>query len=358
MDDVFDRLSDVYARLAEIADRELLDGMYGPEGSDLAATNARNETAFGRIELRQRVFIDMSRLNLETSVLGEKIAMPILLAPAGGQQRMHPDAELASVRAAGRMGTAMVLSNFSHYSIEEVTGQATGPVWFQVYVLRDRGVTKEIVERAESSGCKALVVTVDVNGRSREWFKMPDELAAGLGMFRDMQLEAPPFKSLDPSLTWKDLEWLQSLTSLPVVVKGVQVPEDAQRCVEHGAAGVAVSNHGGYSLSGASGSLEFLPEIAEAVGNRAEVYFDGGIRRGTDILKALALGARAVLIGRPMLWGLGVAGEDGVHRVLEILREELENAMVLCGVPDVAEADNAYVRIREGSGPPAGTWPG
>jgi len=315
-------------------------------GLDPGATSARNEAAFANVELRQRAFVDMSRVDLGCSVLRDRISMPIMLAPTGGQHRAHADAELASVRAAGRMATVMVLSSFSTFSVEEVTEQASGPVWFQLYVLRDRGVTKSIVERAERCGCTALVLTVDVNAQSREWFKMPDEWAATMGTFRDLGLAVPAFKSLDPALTWKDIEWLRSITSLPVVIKGIQIAEDARRCVDHGASGIAVSNHGGYTLSGATASLELLPEIVEAVGGGAEVYFDGGIRRGTDVLKALALGARAVLIGRPMLWGLGVAGEAGVHRVLEILHDELENALVLCGVPSVSRAHETYVRVR------------
>jgi 4-hydroxymandelate oxidase len=336
-------LADVRARWEELADPDLVDWLHG---GDPGATSTRNEDAFATVELRQRVFVDMSRISLECSVLGQSIAFPIMLAPTGGQHRAHPEGELASTRAAGRTKTVMVVSSFSTYSIEEVTAQATGPVWFQLYALRDRAVTKELVERAEHCGSAALVLTVDVNAQSREWFKMPDELAATMGNFRDMGLKAPAFKSLDPALTWTGLDWLRSNTSLPLVVKGVQIDADARRCVEHGAAGIVVSNHGGYSLPGASASLKFLPEIVEA-GDGAEVYLDGGIRKGTDVLKALGLGARAVLIGRPMLWGLGVGGDEGVQRVLEILRDELEEAMILCGVPDIANAKDVYVRFSQ-----------
>jgi 4-hydroxymandelate oxidase len=244
------------------------------------------------------------------------------------------------------MKTVMVLSSFSTYSVEEVLAEATGPVWFQLYVLRDRGLTAEIIRRAECAGCSALVLTVDVNAQSREWFRMPDEWAERLGTFRGLDLQVPPFKSLDPSLSWKDLDWLRSTTSLPLVVKGIQIADDAERCLDGGAAAIAVSNHGGYTLAGGSASLEFLPEIVDAVSNRGEVYLDGGIRTGPDVLKALALGARAVQIGRPLLWGLGVDGTNGVIRVLQILRDELENAMVLCGVPDVTEAGDAYARLK------------
>jgi 4-hydroxymandelate oxidase len=343
----FENLSDVRARWEQVADADLVDWLSGGEPG---ATSMRNEDAFEDVAVRQRVLVDVSQTDLTCSALGYEIAMPIMLAPTGGQHRVHPDAELASARAAGRRGTVIILSSFSTHSVEEVMQVAGGPVWFQLYWLRDRGVTKQLVERAEQCGCGAIVLTVDVNARSREWFRMPDEWADTMGSFRDMGLKVPAFKSLDPSLTWDDLEWLREVTSLPIVIKGVQLAEDARRCVARGAAGIAVSNHGGYTLAGASASLEFLPEIVEAAGDQAEVYFDGGIRRGTDILKALGLGARAVLIGRPMLWGLGAGGDEGVERVLEILTDELEEAMILCGVPDLAAARDVAVRFRRRRG--------
>jgi 4-hydroxymandelate oxidase len=292
----------------------------------------------------------VSQRRLETTVLGQKLAFPVLVAPTAFQRLAHPEGELATARAAGRAGTCMVLSTLSTSLVEDVVKASSGPVWFQLYVFKDRAATEALVRRAESAGARALVLTVDAPflGRRerdvRHRFQLPEGLsvknleACGLGYLprgtQDSGLAAYFATLLDPSLTWKDLAWLRSLTRLPVVVKGIVRPDDAVRAVEHGASAIVVSNHGGRQLDTAPATIDVLPGIADALGGRAELLLDGGIRRGTDVLKALALGARAVLVGRPILWGLAVDGSEGVSRVLEILRAELDLALALAGCTD------------------------
>ncbi|MEW6542715.1 MAG: alpha-hydroxy acid oxidase [Nitrospirota bacterium] len=310
-----------------------------------------NLEAFQRLRLKPKVLVDVSHRDLATSVLGQKVAMPILIAPTALHRLAHPEGELATARAAGAAGTVMVLSTLATCSLEEAAKAAAGPLWFQLYVYKDRGLTKELVQRAEAAGYQALVLTVDAPllGRReadlRRQFRLPagTELAnlrqAGLKRLPaakgESKLAAYFASLLDPSLTWRDVEWLRSLTRLPVLVKGVLRADDAVRSVEAGAAGVIVSNHGGRQLDTVPATITVLPEIAAAVAGRAEVLLDGGIRRGTDVLKALALGAKAVLVGRPVLWGLAVGGQAGVSRVLGLLRGELDLAMALCGCPSV-----------------------
>jgi isopentenyl diphosphate isomerase/L-lactate dehydrogenase-like FMN-dependent dehydrogenase len=254
----------------------------------------------------------------------------------------------------------MIVSTVATCSLEEVAAAATGPLWFQLYVYRDRAVSESLVRRAEAAGYRALVLTVDlpVLGRreadERNGFGLPPHLSQANFTGRT---EPRPTDSgvsalaenvraeFDASLTWEALGWLRSVTRLPIVVKGIVTAEDALLAVEHGAAAVAVSNHGGRQLDTAVATIEALPEVVEAVAGRCEVYVDGGIRRGTDVLKALALGARAVFVGRPTLWGLAVAGEDGVQHVLSLLRCELEVDMALAGCPTLASIDRSLVKL-------------
>ena len=330
---------------------------YYSSGAHDEITLRENHAAFDRITLRYRVLRDVSTLDTSTTLLGHALSMPVLIAPTAFQRMAHPDGEVATCRAAGAAGTIMVLSTLSNTSMEQVTAAASGPVWFQLYVYRDRDVSTEIVRRAEAAGCTAIVVTVDapvlgVRERDvRNSFQLPEGLSVenllpagkaalphGAGESGLAQYAASMF---DPSLSWSDLEWLSGLTSLPVLIKGIAHPDDARLAVEHGAAGIVVSNHGGRQLDTSPATIDVLPDIVTAVRESERpdtpILLDGGIRRGTDIVKAIALGADAVCIGRPVLWGLAVDGAGGVTSVLEILRGELETAMALCGCPSVAE---------------------
>lgn len=336
--------------------RERLSPMaydYYASGSDDESCLRRNRRAMDRWTLRHRVLVDVSRRDLSTTVLGQELSMPVAVAPTAFHRLADPQGELATVRGAGAARTLFILSTLSNTAVEEVVAAASGPVWFQLYCYKDRGATRALVERARAAGAKALVLTVDAPllGRRerdvRNRFHLPEGLtvenltARGLGdvpaAALDSGLAAYVATLLDQSLTWKDLEWLAGLAGLPVLVKGVVRGDDAVRAVEHGAAGIVVSNHGGRQLDASPATLDALPEVAEAVAGRAEILVDGGFRRGGDVLKALALGARAVLVGRPVLWGLAVGGEAGVQGVLEMLRAELDLAMALCGCPTVAD---------------------
>ena len=335
--------------------RERLPAMcfdYYASGADDEITLRDNRAAFGRIALRYRVLVDVSARDLSTTVLGERVAMPVLVAPTAFQRMAHPDGELATARAAGAAGTITTLSTLSNTAVEDVVAAASGPVWFQLYVYRDRGATEALVRRVEAAGCRALVLTVDaplLGTRERDVknrFCLPDGLAvenmhgAGLGALPAVEgsgLAAYFASQIDPSLTFRDLEWLTTRTKLPVLVKGIVRGDDAVRAIEHGAAGIVVSNHGGRQLDTSIATIDALADVASAVADRTELLMDGGVRRGTDVLKAIARGARAVLVGRPVLWGLAIDGRRGVERVLAILRAEIDLAMALAGCPTVAD---------------------
>jgi len=320
---------------------------YMAGGAHDEVTLRANRDSFDRLALRYRVLVDVAECDLSTTVLGQEVSMPALIAPVAFQAMAHEDGEVATTRAAGAAGTIMVLSTVANSSVEEVAEAASGPLWFQLYVQKDRRATEALVQRVEAAGCSALMLTVDaprLGGREkdvRNQYKPSAELVA-------KNLLPPKLKKLpraiaeqslterleswlDPSLSWKDIEWLRSLTDMPLLIKGIVRGDDAALAVEHGAAGIVVSNHGGRQLDTAVAAIDALEEVVAAVDGRAEVLMDGGVRRGTDIVKAIALGARAVLIGRPVVWGLTLGGEQGVARVLEILRAELDLAMALCG---------------------------
>lgn len=350
---------DYEARARDTIPRALFDRLFGTYGAPDWVTNTNNLAAFNAVKLRPRVLVDVSHRNLTTEVLGQKINFPVMLAPTGTHQRAHPQGELASARAAGAMGTIMGLSTASSYSIEEVAEVATGPLWFQLYFFRDRELTEILVRRAHNAGYTALMLTVDnLGARSRERehryaYTLQSERI--LKNFVGIELPNLPTRdnfgeSFESALNWSDLEWLRSITPMPLAIKGIQTAEDARLCVEYGANALVVSNHGGHALQGTKGTIEMLPEVAEAVGDRAEVFLDGGIRRGGDVLKALALGAKAVFIGRAIFWGLSVDGEAGVRRVLDILRDELDVAMGLSGVTDVKNVDRSLVEGPSGRG--------
>lgn len=312
-------------------------------GSDDEITLRANRTAFERIRLRPRVLVDVSTCDTRTTVLGTPVSMPVLVAPMGVHRYAHPEGECETARGVGPAGTIMLASTSASRSPEEIAQAATGPLWFQLYVFRGVKTTEDLVRRAEAAGYRAIVLTVDLprlgnrEKDTRNDFNLPPALHPNY---------TPESEAEEPvHLTWESLAWLRSLTSLPLLVKGILTAEDAALAVEHGVSGIVVSNHGGRQLDTAIPSIEALPEVVEAVAGRCEVYMDGGIRRGTDILKALALGARAVLVGRPVLWGLAVNGAEGVLHVLEILRKELELDMALAGRPTLASIDRSLVKI-------------
>jgi 4-hydroxymandelate oxidase len=348
------------AELEELARAKLpkmaYDYFAGGAGDEV--TLRENVAAYARIRVHHRVLVDVSRRVMDTVVLGQRVSMPVLVAPTAFHRLAHPDGELATVRAAGGAGTVMILSSLSTTAVEDVVKAASGPVWFQLYVYKDREATHDLVARAEAAGCKGLVLTVDVPVSAvrerdvRNRFSLPEGLrmenlaAAGYATLPPTLgsgLGAYITERLDPALTWKDVAWLRSVTRLPLVIKGVVRADDARRVVESGADALVVSNHGGRQLDGSPPTIEVLARVAEAAVGQCEVLVDGGVRRGVDVLKALALGARAVLIGRPVLWGLAVGGEDGVRQVLEMLRSEIDIAMGLAGCPTVAEVTRDLV---------------
>ena len=331
---------------------------YYAGGSGEEQTLAANRAAFGAIMLRPRVLVNVSAIDLRTTVLGQPIDVPVLLAPTAFNRLAHPDGEMAAARAARASGTIMIGSTLSTCALEEVSGACGGGLWFQLYVYKDRAMTQELVARAEGCGYRALVLTVDTPLLGRRYrdvrnnfvlppgiamrnFEMAMSNAARWGAHSSFS--AYVHDLFDATLTWDAVDWLRKQTTLPVVVKGILTADDARLAIERGVAGIVVSNHGGRQLDGAVPSIQALAEVADAVAGRAEVLMDGGVRRGTDILKALALGARAVCIGRPYLWALAAAGEEGVRDVLGILRDELALAMALSGRPNVEAVDRSLV---------------
>jgi L-lactate dehydrogenase (cytochrome) len=341
-------------------------------------TYRRNRSAFDALALRPRALVDVSEIELATTVLGRRIDLPIIAPPTGLTGLTHPDGEAAIARAAHALGTIYTQSALSSVSIEEVHAAAPGPKWFQLYVMTDRGLVRDMLARAQAAGHEALVLTVDVAVAGvrerdvRNRFSVPPRLTARAaldGLLRPRWSAGfvtrpritpgnlPPTaggaaghaqfvnRSFDPTVTWEDLATLREQWEGPLVIKGIMRADDAERAVRHGVEAIIVSNHGGRQLDHAQASIEALPAIAEAVGDRAEIYLDSGVRRGTDIIKALALGARAVLVGRPLVYGLGAAGEAGARRALELLRAELATALALAGYPRIAElGPDAVVR--------------
>jgi len=328
-----------YEQLAE----EKLDAnahAYFAGGAGDEVTLRDNLAAFERRKLRPRVLVDVRSVSTATTVLGTDVALPILIAPLALQAMAHPDGEVATARAAAGAGTIMCLSTASTIRPAEVAAAAPGaPRWFQVYVFQNRSETKELIDEAVDNGFSALVLTVDtpyLGRRERDIridFKIPEHLTVVGDIFGG---------GFDAALSWRDLEWLAGY-ELPVVVKGILTAEDARLACEHGAAAVVVSNHGGRQLDGVPATLDALEEVVEAVDGRAEILLDGGVRRGTDALKALALGARGVLIGRAMVWGLAARGEEGVADVLRLLRDEVELGLALLGCASPADVTRAHV---------------
>jgi isopentenyl diphosphate isomerase/L-lactate dehydrogenase-like FMN-dependent dehydrogenase len=344
------------ADLERLAADSLEPGAHGyfAGGAGDERTLLRNAEAFSEWELRPRVLVDVDEVSTEAEVLGGAVDAPILVAPVAFQKLAHPDGEAGMAWAAAAAGTVMCLSSLATSAPAECT-DTEGRRWMQIYCFRDRGVTRALIEEATACAYEAIVLTVDApyaGRRERDFrtgFQVPAEvrtpaIEAAAGK-TDLTV-AEVFGLIDPSLTWEDVEALVSECELPLLVKGIHTAEDAELAVEHGAAGVIVSNHGGRQLDGVPASIDMLPEAVEAVGDRVPVLMDGGVRRGTDVATALALGAQAVLVGRPALWGLAVDGQAGAELALRMLRDELRLALALLGCASPADLTPGHIRRR------------
>lgn len=324
---------------------------YIATGSGDQITLQENVAAFQRIKVLPPLLAGVGEADLSTTVLKQKIALPILLAPVAAQRMYHPQGALAAARAAAAAGTIYGVSSSVGHSVEEVAQASDGPKWFQLYVPRDRNVARRLVQRVERAGYQALIVTVDLGERKdadrRNRFALPKEML--LKLLQDAGFEGVSeqtnYEELlefnqqawDLALSWEFFDWLRNVTRLPLIIKGVLRTDDAKKAVSIGLDGVVVSNHGGRRLDGMPASIDMLSSVVEAVAGRADVYMDSGVRRGTDVLKALALGAKAVLIGRPYAWALAADGEAGVRQAIEFLREELLNAMLSTGCAKLSD---------------------
>jgi len=330
----------------EVAAKRVLSGPaweYFNGGSADEITLRRNRQALDLLQLKPKVLVDVTSIDTSRTLLGHNMAHPIILAPTSSHLLAHPDAEVATARGAASAKAIMVASTVSNRSVEDICHAASEPVWFQLYVEDDRGAVKALVERAETAGCKALCITVD------------NPLAYARNREERVRSQAPmlPFPNLGITagpggrgrsrkhFNWKDLVWIQAFAKTPIVLKGIMNPDDADEAVRHGVAAIIVSNHGGRVLDTEPATIEVLPAVVDRVAGRIPVLFDSGIRRGTDIVKGLAYGASAVLIGRPYIYGLSVAGADGVRSVIDILRTELEGAMAMIGRTRLDEIDRS-----------------
>jgi len=369
--------------------RALFDFVDGGGGDEWSVRE--NRAAFERITFRPRVLVDVSKRDMTTTVLGQKLASPVVCAPTGMPGLLWPRGEVEAAKAAARVGSIYTLATRATCSIEEVAEAANGRVWFQVYVWQDRELTRKLVERAEAAGAKAMFLTVDVQVVSqrerdlRNGFTVPPKVTLKNAtdtlrkvdwlwrMLRGPKITDRNFLGLstraggsdlvrlggyvnslyDPSVDWDDFRWFRSLWKGPLVIKGITTAEDARLAVDHGADGVVVSNHGGRQLDYMPASIDALPEVVDAIGGRAEVLLDSGVRRGTDVVKALALGARACMVGRPYLWGLASGGQPGVERAITILNSEIDRTLALVGRPTLADLDPSAVRHAQRVASPA-----
>ncbi|KFQ98889.1 Hydroxyacid oxidase 2 [Opisthocomus hoazin] len=318
-------------------------------GADDCSTRDENILAYKRIRFRPRMLRDVSMMDIRTKLLGTEISFPVGIAPTGFHQLAWPDGEKSTARAAKAMNTCYIASTYSTCTLEEISAAAPGGLrWFQLYIHRNRMVSQQLVQRAEALGFQGLVLTADLpyTGKRR------DDVRNGFCLPPHMKLknlegafEVCQMSLLDPSVTWNDIYWLRSLTHLPIIIKGILTKEDAELAVRHGVQGIIVSNHGGRQLDGGPATIEALVEVVEAVQGRLEVYLDGGIRKGSDVLKALALGAKCVFIGRPALWGLAYKGEEGLQEVLRILQDEFRLSMALAGCASISEIGRHLVQF-------------
>lgn len=346
---------DDYERAArERLEPSIYDYIAGGAWDEVTLTD--NRTAYDKWRLRPRAMVNVEHRDLSVSILGDTLSLPIGVAPSAFHKLMHPDGELATARAAGVAGTVMCLSIMSTVSLEEVAA-ASGPLWLQTYIFKDRNLTSDLAARAKAVGYRAFVLTVDtpVLGRRERDSRNQFELPPGIEMHNlnlapavPGEYESPMVRfikqQIDPSLTWREVEWFVKTVQMPIFVKGVLHPDDARIAAKCGVNGIIVSNHGGRQLDGAIATLDALPEIVSAMrGTGLDVIVDGGIRRGTDVVKALALGAKMVLIGRPVLWGLAVDGEAGARSVLELLRREVDTTLALVGCPRAGDLNSDFV---------------
>jgi len=337
--------------------KEVLDYF---EGGALDEITLRENTAgWERLKLYYHVLAGIGERDLRTTVLGQSVSMPIGVAPTAFHKLANEAGEVATAKAAKAAETLFILSSLSNTPMESVFPEAASPRWFQLYIYKDRGISRDLVQRAEAAGAEAIVLTVDAPGlgtRERDMrnrFTLPEDLTVanvtplGKGHLPEVRrsgLAAYVHDNFKSDLGFEDLDWLCGCTRLPVVVKGVCRSDDARRIADHGAKALVVSNHGGRQLDTAPATCDALPSVVNAAGDLCEIYVDGGIRRGSDVLKAIALGARAVLVGRPILWGLCVDGERGAARVLEILRRELDEAMLLSGCTKLRDIDASLLK--------------
>lgn len=340
--------------------RALFEHAAGGAGDEITLRD--NVVAFERLQIIPRVLRDVTERKTGTTILGQPISFPVLIAPIACLRRFHPQGELAVVRAASKAGTISIISTGACYDFKEIAKAARGAAWLQLYAYRDKTVTQGLVQGAEAAGYKAICITVDVpvdGNRERDLrnrYYYPREMLyrnlKGLGVrgvsrkMNDAELLAFADRELRVALTWKYLEWLKTITQLPLLLKGILSPQDAARAVSSGVNGIVVSNHGGRQLDGSPASIDALPDVAKAVDGRIEILLDSGVRRGTDVLRAVALGAKAVLLGRPCAWALSVDGERGVSRALEILYKEFSTAMALAGCASVSEITADLIRSR------------
>jgi 4-hydroxymandelate oxidase len=319
-------------------------------GADDGKTMSANRLAFDDWQIRVRRLVDVSRIDTSLELFGETLRSPIIIAPVGNQQTLHPDGELATARGAAKRGHLMVGSTVSSFSIGEIAGEAGGPLWFQLYVSRKRPLTLHLIRSAEQAGCKVLVLTVDGptlgNREAERWFRARSPAASSPPKMGNFDNYDGPKAFGDPTLNWEIIEWLRDNTDMKIVIKGIVTREDADLCVRHGVDGIIVSNHGGRQEESGRGTLECLPEVLAGVNGAMPVLIDGGFRRGTDVFKALALGADAICIGRPYLWGLGAFGEEGVTRVLALLQSELKRIMQFAGTTRLAAIGPEYLLQR------------
>ncbi|NXY33206.1 HAOX2 oxidase, partial [Pomatorhinus ruficollis] len=322
---------------------------YFAAGADDCTTRDENILAYKRIRFRPRMLRDVSMMDTRTKILGSEISFPVGIAPTGFHQLAWPDGEKSTARAARAMSTCYIASTYSTCTLEEISAAAPGGLrWFQLYIHRNRAASQRLVQQAEALGFRGLVLTADLpyTGKRR------DDIRNGFRLPPHMKLknlegafEVCKMSPLDPSVTWNDIYWLRSLTRLPIIIKGILTREDAELAVRHGVQGIIVSNHGGRQLDEGPATIDALVEVVEAVRGRVEVYVDGGIRKGSDVLKALALGAKCVFIGRPALWGLAYKGEEGLQDVLRILQDEFRLSMALAGCANVSEIGPHLVQL-------------
>ena len=330
---------------------------YMATGVDDDATLRANRDGFKRLQLRPRRLVDVTRIDTAVELFGQKWETPIFLSPTGNQKAFHPEAELAVARAAQARRHLMILSTATNSAIEEVMKAAGRPIWYQLYATSSWAVTEKLVSHAEAAGCPVVALTVDTlagrNTETLERFKRFDTrmCVACHSPAEGFYKRKPMFNGMDmkgistnaPALTWDSVSKLRALTKMKLVLKGIETREDAALCLEHGVDGIVVSNHGGRAEESGRGTIECLPEVLDGAAGKIPVLIDGGVRRGSDVFKALALGARAVGIGRPYLWGLSAFGQPGVERVLEILRREFELTMKQCGTRSIAEITRSFV---------------